>query len=106
MHRGLLVLNRLKRPGTLSQQQIEDALKMKVDIAIPDLPKYVENAASIGEPAALNARFNKGITALAAQAAAAFPARQLAREFSGRSEAQMEASVVVRQMNEAKAGAE
>ncbi len=73
VHRGLLVLNRLKRPGTLTQQQVEDALKMKVDITIPDLPKYVENAASIGEPAALNSKFYKGITALAAQAAAAFP---------------------------------
>ena len=67
MHRGLLVLNRLKRPGTLTRQQVEDALKMKVDIAIPDLPKLVENAASIGEPAALNSRFYKGIVALAAR---------------------------------------
>jgi pilus assembly protein CpaE len=73
VHRGLLVLNRLRRPGTLTRQQIEDALKMKVDIAIPDLPKYVENAASVGEPAALNSKFYKGIIALAAQAAAAFP---------------------------------
>jgi pilus assembly protein CpaE len=73
VHRGLLVLNRLKRPGTLSQQQVEDALKMKVDVVIPDLPKLVENAASFGEPAALNSKFYKGITALAAQAAAAFP---------------------------------
>ena len=73
VHRGLLVLNRLNRPGTLTRQQIEDALKMKVDIAIPDLPKFVENAASAGEPAAMNARFYKAITALAAQAAAAFP---------------------------------
>jgi pilus assembly protein CpaE len=73
VHRGLLLLNRLKRPGTLSLRQIEDALKMKVDVIIPDLPKLVENAASFGEPAALNSRFYKGITELAAQAAAAFP---------------------------------
>ena len=73
VHRGLLVLNRLNRPGTLTRRQIEDALKMKVDVAIPDLPKLVENAASMGEPAALHGRFNKGIIALAAQAAAAFP---------------------------------
>src|SRR5262249_49540359 len=57
VHRGLLVLNRLKRPGSLSLQQTEDALKMKVDVVIPDLPKLVENAASFGEPAALNNRF-------------------------------------------------
>lgn len=73
VHRGLLVLNRLKRPGTLTRHQIEDALKMKIDIAIPDLPKFVENAASFGTPAALSSRFYKGIVALAAQAAAAFP---------------------------------
>lgn len=73
VHRGLLVLNRLRRPGTLTRHQIEDALKMKIDIAIPDLPKFVENAASFGTPAALSSRFYKGIVALAAQAAAAFP---------------------------------
>jgi pilus assembly protein CpaE len=73
VHRGLLVLNRLKRPGTLTRNQTEDALKMKVDITIPDLPKFVENAASLGTPAALNNKFHKGIIALAAQAAAAFP---------------------------------
>ena len=56
-----------------ASQQVEDALKMKVDVAIPDLPKLVENAATIGEPAALHGKFYKGIVALAAQAAAAFP---------------------------------
>jgi pilus assembly protein CpaE len=73
VHRGLLVLNRLKRPGALTRRQTEDALKMKVDVVIPDLPKFVETSATMGEPAALNARFYKGITTLAAQAAAAFP---------------------------------
>jgi pilus assembly protein CpaE len=73
VHRGLLVLNRLNRNGTLTRQQIEDALKAKVDITIPDLPKFVENAASMGEPAALHARFQKAIMALAMQAAAATP---------------------------------
>lgn len=73
VHRGLLVLNRLKRPGALTRQQVEDALKTKVDIAIPDLPKLVENAASVGEPAILNSKFYKAILALAGQAAAAFP---------------------------------
>jgi pilus assembly protein CpaE len=73
VHRGLLVLNRLNRTGTLTRAQVEDALKMKVDVVIPDLPKLVENAASLGEPAALHHRFYKGITVLAAQAAAAFP---------------------------------
>jgi pilus assembly protein CpaC len=73
VHRGLLLLNRLGRPGMLTRQQTEDALKAKVDIAIPDLPRLVEDAANIGEPAALNSRFYKGIIALAGQATAAFP---------------------------------
>jgi pilus assembly protein CpaE len=73
VHRGLLLLNRLNRSGTLTRRQIEDALKMPVDVAIPDLPKLVGNAANMGEPAALNAKFHKGIVALATQAAAAFP---------------------------------
>lgn len=73
VHRGLLVLNRLNRPGMLTRQQTEEALKMKIDVAIPDLPKFVEDAANFGEPAALNSRFNKGIVALAGQATSAFP---------------------------------
>jgi pilus assembly protein CpaE len=73
VHRGLLVLNRLNRAGTLTRREIEDALKTKIDVAIPDLPRVVESAASFGEPAALNSRFFKGIIALAEQAAAAFP---------------------------------
>lgn len=73
VHRGLLVLNRLNRPGMLALRQTEEALKMSVDITIPDLPKLVEDAANIGEPAALHSRFNKAIVALAGQATATFP---------------------------------
>jgi pilus assembly protein CpaE len=73
VHRGLVVLNRLNRRGELTRRQVEDALKMKVDVVIPDLPKLVGNAASMGEPAAQHGSFNKGILALAAQAAASFP---------------------------------
>ena len=73
VHRGLIVLNRLNRPGTLTRLQVENALKMPVDIAIADMPKLVGNAASLGEPADQHDRFHKGILALAAQAAAAFP---------------------------------
>ena len=47
----LLVLNRLGCPGGLSRRQIEDALRVKVDVVIPDLPKLVENAATFGKPA-------------------------------------------------------
>jgi pilus assembly protein CpaE len=73
VHRGLLVLNRMNRAGMLTRRQTEDALKMNVDVAIPDLPRFVEDAANLGEPAALNGRFYKGIVAIAGQATAAFP---------------------------------
>lgn len=73
VHRGLIVLNRTSRRGGLTRRQVEDALKMPVDVTIPDLPKLVGSAASMGEPAALSGRFHRSIIALAEQAAAAFP---------------------------------
>ena len=39
-------------PGGLNRRQFEDALKSKVDIVIPDLPKPVGQAATLGKPAA------------------------------------------------------
>ena len=62
------------RPGELTRRQVEDALKMQVDVAIPNLPKLLGNAASMGEPAALRGAFHKGILALVAQVASAVPA--------------------------------
>lgn len=50
--RPVLVLNRLGRPGTLTRRQVEDALKTNVDMVIPDLPRQIGNAATLGEPAA------------------------------------------------------
>lgn len=50
--RAVLVLNRLGLPGGLSRRQVEDALKLKVDVVIPDLPKLVGAAATLGKPAA------------------------------------------------------
>jgi len=49
--RAIVVLNRIGIPGGLTRRQVEDALKMKVDIAIPDLPRQIGNAATMGEPA-------------------------------------------------------
>jgi pilus assembly protein CpaE len=46
-----IVLNRQGRPGGLTRKQIEDALKVKVDVVIPDLPKQLNESASFGEPA-------------------------------------------------------
>ncbi|WP_298162491.1 histidine kinase [Acidocella sp.] len=46
-----IVLNRQGRPGGLTRKQIEDALKVKIDIVIPDMPKQLNESASFGEPA-------------------------------------------------------
>ncbi len=60
-----IVLNRQGRPGGLTRKQIEDALKVKVDVVIPDLPKQLNESANFGEPA-MNARgpFRQAIIAL------------------------------------------
>lgn len=46
-----VVLNRQGRPGGLTRKQIEDALKVKIDVVIPDIPKQLNESASFGEPA-------------------------------------------------------
>ncbi len=46
-----IVLNRQGRPGGLTRKQIEDALKVKIDVVIPDIPKQLNESASFGEPA-------------------------------------------------------
>jgi len=68
--RAIVVLNRVGIPGGLTRRQVEDALKMKVDIAIPDLPRQVGNAATLGEPAmATSSGFRAGVLELARQVA-------------------------------------
>jgi len=49
--RAVVVLNRVGIPGGLTRRQVEDALKMKVDVAIQDQPRQIGNAATMGEPA-------------------------------------------------------
>jgi pilus assembly protein CpaE len=64
------VLNRLGIPGGLNRRQVEDALKMKVDVAIPDLPRLVGQAATLGEPAITkNSGFRTAMLELARQVA-------------------------------------
>jgi pilus assembly protein CpaE len=46
--RPVLVLNRLGCPGGLRAQQIEDALGSKLDVVIPDLPRPLGEAATMG----------------------------------------------------------
>ena len=68
--RAIVVLNRVGIPGGLSRRQVEDALKMKVDVAIPDLPRQVGNAATLGEPAmASSTGFRTGVQEIARQVA-------------------------------------
>ncbi len=68
--RAIVVLNRVGIPGGLTRRQVEDALKMKVDVAIPDLPRQVGNAATLGEPAmASSSGFRAGLQELARQVA-------------------------------------
>ncbi len=68
--RAIVVLNRVGVPGGLTRRQVEDALKMKVDVVIPDLPRQVGNAATLGEPAmASSSGFRAGMLELARQVA-------------------------------------
>jgi pilus assembly protein CpaE len=68
--RPIVVLNRNGLPGGLTRRQVEDALKVKVDVVIPDLPRQVGNAATLGEPAITSSSsFRAGIVELARQVA-------------------------------------
>ncbi len=64
------MLNRTGVPGGLSRKQVEEALKMKVDVAIPDLPRQVGNAATLGEPVMVSSSgFRHGIVDIVRQVA-------------------------------------
>lgn len=68
--RAIVVLNRVGIPGGLTRRQVEDALKMKVDVAIPDLPRQLGNAATMGKPAiTTSGAFRTGIQELTRQVA-------------------------------------
>ena len=68
--RPILVLNRQGLPGGLTRRQFEEALKLKVDVVIPDLPKVVGQAATLGKPAAeIRGPFQAAIKDLSTQVA-------------------------------------
>jgi pilus assembly protein CpaE len=68
--RGVVVLNRDPIPGGLNRRQLEEGLKMKPDIIIPNMPKVVGHAANMGEPAmAPRGGFRTGMLALAREVA-------------------------------------
>lgn len=65
-HRPLVVLNRYNRKGALPLARVEETLRMKPDVLLPDLPGAVEHAATMGQPAARGSRaFARGIADLA-----------------------------------------
>jgi pilus assembly protein CpaE len=68
--RAVIVLNRLGMRGALTRRKVEDALKMKIDVVLPDLPRSIQMAATMGE-AAVGSRngFSRGIVELARQTA-------------------------------------
>jgi len=64
----IVVLNRLGMTGGLKRHQVEDALRHPPDIVIPDLPRQVGAAVTMGEPAARQGgAFRAGIVALLRQ---------------------------------------
>jgi pilus assembly protein CpaE len=62
----IIVLNRLGTPGGLTRRQVEGALAMKVDVVVPDQPRQVAAAATVGE-LAMNGKsgFRTGVLELA-----------------------------------------
>lgn len=50
--RPILVLNRAGRPGGLTAAQVQHALGTTPDVVIPDMPRPIEAAATLGKPAA------------------------------------------------------
>jgi pilus assembly protein CpaE len=68
--RAIVVLNRAAVAGGMSRRQVEEAIGQRVDVAIPNLPRQVGNAAVLGEPAvSRHAGFRAAIAELARQAA-------------------------------------
>jgi pilus assembly protein CpaE len=64
--RATIVLNRLGMPGGLTRRQVEDALGVAADVVLPDLPKQVEMATTVGKPIAeTRGPFRNGISELA-----------------------------------------
>ena len=49
--RAIVVLNRAGSAGGITRAQVEEALGISIDVAIPNLPRQVTGAATLGEPA-------------------------------------------------------
>jgi pilus assembly protein CpaE len=69
--RSIVVLNKLGAPGTMTQRQVEAALQYKVEAVVPFLPRVVNQAATMGTPAAATrGAFRTAIRDLAQEVAA------------------------------------
>ncbi len=82
--RPLLVLNRAGRKGTLPVKQVAETMKVAPDVVIPDLPAKIEEAATLGKPAAAaKGAFRAALDQLALKACGVGkpPARGLFRVF-------------------------
>ncbi len=88
--RAIVVLNRASSSGGITRKQVEDSLGLTVDVAIPNLPRQISVAATMGEPAiGKHGGFRAAIADLARQAApvrlaeaATVPPTQAAPRFS------------------------
>jgi pilus assembly protein CpaE len=49
--RPVVVLNKVGAPATMTVSEVEDALQVKIDVAVPFLPRQVNSAAMMGKPA-------------------------------------------------------
>jgi pilus assembly protein CpaE len=64
----VIVLNRAGMPGGLRRTQVHEALRVPIDLVIPDLPRQVAAAETMGEPAAMrSSTFRSSIVELARQ---------------------------------------
>lgn len=67
----MVVMNRLGRAGGLDRRQVEQALKMKIDVVVPDVPQQAGTAAALGDPVIMKSHaFRAGIISIANQVAA------------------------------------
>lgn len=73
-HRPLVVLNRYDRRGALPLARVEETMRLKPDVLLPDLPRAIEGAATLGEPVnKANRAFAAGMAELARVAAGIAP---------------------------------
>lgn len=80
LRRPLIALNRGGRRGGLNQRELTQALAQDIDVVIPDLPRVVEEAATLGKPAAAaSTAFRSGIARLAEEGGAVRAAQAGAR---------------------------